>query len=207
MQELCSKVKTQGVSFIQQYYLNKGLKLFKDCGKKAAIKELDQLVKQQCWDPVHVEELTKKEKEKAVGAMILLAKKHTGEVKGRCVYKDRPRILQLCYVQERQEGTLCCNLQGCLWYAGRISTLLQEIRADLEGVGFNFNPYDPFFPCGRFVVKPHNAKSQWLNETYGSYKECTSTRGKVHVYLGMTLDFSKEGKLKICMDDYRKQIG
>ncbi|CAJ1929568.1 unnamed protein product [Cylindrotheca closterium] len=46
----------------------------------------------------------------------------------------------------------------------------------------------------------------WLNKTYESYKECTSTRGKVHVYLGMTLDFSKKGKLKICMDDYVKRM-
>lgn len=36
MQELRNKVKTQGVSFIQQHYLNKGLKIFPDRGKKAA---------------------------------------------------------------------------------------------------------------------------------------------------------------------------
>ncbi|CAJ1968085.1 unnamed protein product [Cylindrotheca closterium] len=42
----------------------------------------------------------------------------------------------------------------------------------------------------------------WVNEKYGGLKEVTCTRGKVHTYLGMTLDFSKKGKMKIRMDDY-----
>ncbi|CAJ1968087.1 unnamed protein product [Cylindrotheca closterium] len=49
MQQICDKVYTRdGVSFIQQYYLNKGLKIFKERGKEAALKELDQLIKQSC---------------------------------------------------------------------------------------------------------------------------------------------------------------
>ena len=43
---------------------------------------------------------------------------------------------------------------------------------------------------------------KWMNDTYGSLKECKCTRGKIHNYLGMTLDFSKKGKVKIRMDDY-----
>ncbi|CAJ1944873.1 unnamed protein product [Cylindrotheca closterium] len=42
----------------------------------------------------------------------------------------------------------------------------------------------------------------WVNDRYGGLKEMTCTRGQVHTYLGMTLDFSKKGKMKICMDDY-----
>ncbi|CAJ1940964.1 unnamed protein product [Cylindrotheca closterium] len=38
-----------GVLFIQQYYLNKGLKIFKERGKDTAMKELDQLIKRSCW--------------------------------------------------------------------------------------------------------------------------------------------------------------
>jgi hypothetical protein len=41
-----------------------------------------------------------------------------------------------------------------------------------------------------------------LNERYGKRKPLVTTRGKVHDYLGMTLDFSEEGKVKIIMKDY-----
>ena len=32
----------------------------------------------------------------------------------------------------------------------------------------------------------------WMNDTYGNLKKVTCTRGKVHTYLGMTLDFTKK---------------
>ncbi|CAJ1970379.1 unnamed protein product [Cylindrotheca closterium] len=101
----------------------------------------------------------------------------------------------------------------------------KKIRADLKGVGFNFNPYNPCVANHdvyekqqtiRFHVddllsshampKVNDEFLVWLNETYRSYKECISTCDNVHVYLGMTLDFSKKGKLKICMDDYVKRM-
>ncbi|CAJ1934800.1 unnamed protein product [Cylindrotheca closterium] len=87
MQQIKDKVQNEGVSFIQQYYLNKGLKLFKEEGNKAVMKELDQLIQRECWEPVHVENMTDLEKRRAQDAMMLLAEKNTGEIKGRCVYK------------------------------------------------------------------------------------------------------------------------
>eukprot|EP00957_Ditylum_brightwellii_P086682 6596091-Ditylum_brightwellii.AAC.1 len=44
---------------------------------------------------------------------------------------------------------------------------------------------------------------KWLGRKYG--KLCT-TRGKVHNYLGMTIDFTKKGKVKISMVDYLKEV-
>ena len=41
-----------------------------------------------------------------------------------------------------------------------------------------------------------------LNELYGEFGEMKSTRGKIHDYLGMTLDFSVKGKVKIDMRKY-----
>ena len=77
-----------GVSFMQQYYVTKGLKKFgKKEGKKAAMKELEQLVQRNCWEPKLIEELTPKERRKAVDAMMLLAEKNDGTIKGRCVFK------------------------------------------------------------------------------------------------------------------------
>ncbi|CAJ1938745.1 unnamed protein product, partial [Cylindrotheca closterium] len=87
IQQIKDKVQNEGVSFIQQYYLNKGLKLFKEEGNKAVMKKLDQLIQRECWEPVHVEDMTDLEKRRAQDAMMLLAEKNTGEIKGRCVYK------------------------------------------------------------------------------------------------------------------------
>ncbi|CAJ1938624.1 unnamed protein product [Cylindrotheca closterium] len=49
--------------------------------------------------------------------------------------------------------------------------------------------------------KVNDKFAEWLNMRYGSIKACTIVRGKIHRYLGMTLDFSVKGKLKIRMDD------
>jgi hypothetical protein len=41
-----------------------------------------------------------------------------------------------------------------------------------------------------------------LNERYGKLELLTVTRGDIHDYLGMTLDYSTPGQVSICMDDY-----
>ncbi|CAJ1946144.1 unnamed protein product [Cylindrotheca closterium] len=100
-----------------------------------------------------------------------------------------------------------------LWY--------KKLRGDMEKHGFIFNPYD-----GCIANKIVNGKQQtirfhvddllsshidpkvnddfckWMNQKYGSIKPVKSKRGKIHEYLGMTLDFSKRGKVKDRMDDY-----
>jgi hypothetical protein len=45
-----------------------------------------------------------------------------------------------------------------------------------------------------------------LNGRYGKKKPLVTTRGKVHEYLGMTLDFSVDGKVKVIMQDYIKEM-
>ena len=42
----------------------------------------------------------------------------------------------------------------------------------------------------------------WLNALYGKHGEVKATRGKVHDYLGMTIDFSVKGKVIVSMKDY-----
>ena len=37
----------------------------------------------------------------------------------------------------------------------------------------------------------------WMDKMYGKYKKVTAVCGKIHTYLGMTIDFSKKGKVKI----------
>jgi hypothetical protein len=43
---------------------------------------------------------------------------------------------------------------------------------------------------------------KWLNRKYGKHGKVTPTRGKVHNYLGMELDYRKRGELKINMTKY-----
>ncbi|CAJ1938132.1 unnamed protein product [Cylindrotheca closterium] len=294
MQQIKDKVQNEGVLFIQQYYLNNGLKLFKEEGNKAVMKELDQLIQRECWEPIHVEDMTDLEKRRAQDAMMLLAEKHTGEIKGRCVYKgDGTRewlsqehtssptaaleAIMITCVIDAYEGRDMMSLDipnafiqtqmpmdvksrvmmkitgllvdmmirlepryrdygviengkrviyvrvlraiygmleaSMLWY--------KKLRGDMEKHGFIFNPYD-----GCIANKIVNGKQQtirfhvddllsshidpkvnddfceWMNQKYGSIKPVKSKRGKIHEYLGMTLDFSKRGKVKVRMDDY-----
>jgi hypothetical protein len=45
-----------------------------------------------------------------------------------------------------------------------------------------------------------------LSDEYGKVGEMTVKRGKIHEYLGMTLDFSKEGKFIVNMEEYIDEI-
>ncbi len=42
----------------------------------------------------------------------------------------------------------------------------------------------------------------WLESKYGKIR---TTRGKVHTYLGMNLDYTSPGKVKVSMVDYLKE--
>jgi hypothetical protein len=45
-----------------------------------------------------------------------------------------------------------------------------------------------------------------LAERHGHESELSITRGKVHEYLGMTIDFSYPGKVEFNMDDYVERL-
>ena len=107
-------------------------------------------------------------------------------------------------------GQLVASL---LWY--------KKFKAELETIGFVFNPYDPCV-ANRMVngsqqtirfhvddlmashVDPQVNKDfvKWCNDMYGSYGEVKATFGPVHDYLGMTFDFSEKGKVRVDMIDY-----
>ena len=298
MHEITEKIKNDaGKNFIQQYYLTKGLKIFGEDGKKAAMKELEQLVQRNCWCPISVKELTQQEKERAVEAMMLLAQKNSGEHKGRCVYKGNETrewltredtasptasleaINATCVIdayEERDvmtvdipnafiqtpmpegEEKVIMKITGLLvkylveiepsyrdyivYENGKkviyvkilraIYGMLQasllwytKLRTDLENYGFEFNPYDPCIANKivngkqqtiRFHVddlmsshidpKVNDEFYAWMDNTYGKLKKVTCTRGPIHEYLGMTIDFSKKKKVKIRMDAYVKRM-
>ena len=111
-------------------------------------------------------------------------------------------------------GMLVASL---LWY--------EKFCKDLEGFGFEFNPYDPCVANKmvngnqhtiRFHVddvmsshmdpKVNDEFHDWLNQNYGSLGEVSSLRGKKHDYLGMNFDFSIPGHLVLDMIPYVKAM-
>ena len=120
------------------------------------------------------------------------------------VYENGRKVL---YVQVLRAiyGMLTASL---LWYL--------KFRKDLEETGFVFNPYDPCIvnrmkAGGQHTVRFHvddllsshvNPKvndkfASWLEKMYGKYKAVEPTRGKIHEYLGMVVDFTKHEVVKI----------
>ena len=104
-----------------------------------------------------------------------------------------------------------------LWY--------KKVRADLETIGFKFNPYDACVANRIVKGKQHTIRFhvddlmsshvdqkvnkdflKWLNKKYGKHGEVKATFGKKHDYLGMMFDFSEKGKVKIDMIDYVKSM-
>jgi hypothetical protein len=104
-----------------------------------------------------------------------------------------------------------------LWY--------KKFQRELEEEGFEFNPYDPCVAnCNRkgaqhtllFHVddlksshkdpKVNDEFEEWLQMKYGEHGKDVAHRGKIHDYLGMELDYSGAGKVKIGMIKYAKNM-
>jgi hypothetical protein len=104
-----------------------------------------------------------------------------------------------------------------LWY--------KKFRKELEAAGFKFNPYDPcvanrqekgsqhtlLFHVDDMKSSHTNSRvndelDKWLQENYGEHGEVTIHRGKAHDYLGMQLDYSVKGKVKVGMIEYVSEM-
>ena len=130
-----------------------------------------------------------------------------------------------CVAKENGHRVLCVHIQRAI-YGMLMSGLLfyKKFRASIEETGYQVNPCDPCVANKMINGKQHtiswhvdDLKSShvdskvndnfhaWLQKEHGQIKEVTATRGKRHVHLGMTLDYSKDGELKIDMVDYVKR--
>ena len=78
------------MSFGQQHILQKGLKLYKDRGYSAAMKELEQLHSRVCFVPVKMQNLSDAEKRHAMPVLMFLTEKRDGTIKGRMVANGAP---------------------------------------------------------------------------------------------------------------------
>ena len=117
-------------------------------------------------------------------------------------------------------------------YGTMVASLLyyRKFTKSLIGIGFEINPYDPCVAnkmiegkqmticfhvddCKLSHRKPKvmDQMIEWLRQEYESIFEdgsgqMTVSRGKVHKYLGMTLDYTVRGQVKITMIDYIDEI-
>ncbi|CAJ1935271.1 unnamed protein product [Cylindrotheca closterium] len=73
MMQIKAKFDTdEGLNFIQQYYINQGLKKFGDDGKDAMDTELRKMLLRDCFTRKFVKDMTASEQKKAQSAMMLL---------------------------------------------------------------------------------------------------------------------------------------
>ncbi len=149
---------------------------------------------------------------KITGVLVDMLVKLNPELYGRYVVYERNRRNKVLYVQVMRAiyGMLEAAI---LWY--------KKFRGELEQKGFKFNPYDPCV-ANRTEKGPHHTLlfhvddlkfshkdskvndqfDKWLQENYGEHGEVAIHQGKIHDYLGMEIDFSEKGKVKIGMTEY-----
>jgi hypothetical protein len=101
----------------------------------------------------------------------------------------------------------------------------KELTQNLKEWGFEINPYD--WCCANKMIDGKQCAALWhvedikishedpkvvdsvlglLGTRYGKEAPLTVTRGKEHDYLGMTLDYREDGKVKILMIDYIQKM-
>ena len=151
---------------------------------------------------------------KITGVLVDLLVELAPEVYGPYVVFENGRKVLYVQVIKAIYGMLQAAL---LWY--------QKFRKDLEQEGFKFNPYDPcvanrmrkgsqhtiLFHVDDLKSSHKNPKvndefAKWLNKKYGEHKKVAIHRGNKHDYLGMILDYSEKGKVKIDMKTYVKDM-
>ena len=124
-------------------------------------------------------------------------------------------------VYEKGQKVLCVHIlraicgvlmSGILFY--------KKFRKALEAKGHKVNPHDPCVANELINGKQHTVSwhvddlkgshidpkvndefQEWLQKEFGQIKDVAGTRGKRHVHLGMTLDHSTPGEVKVDMID------
>lgn len=125
-------------------------------------------------------------------------------------------------VTEKGKPVIYAALNKALYGTLRGSLLFwKKLIGELVGRGYEWNPYDwcvvnrmvdgKQFTIGWHVddlklshIDPEavSAEIEWLEKRFGTKAPLTVRRGKVHEYLGMTLDYSPKGKVVVSMVDY-----
>jgi hypothetical protein len=144
----------------------------------------------------------------------------------KLLIRVNPQLYSKYTVMEKGRTVLYVQLLKALYGTLQAALLFwQDLSGHLKEWGFELNPYD-WCVANKMVngkqctilwhvddlkishVDPEVVKSiiDQLNKRYGKEAPLVVTWGKVHDYLGMTLDFSEDGKIKITMIDYIKNM-
>jgi hypothetical protein len=127
-------------------------------------------------------------------------------------------------VDAKNQPVLYVKLQKALYGCLRSALLFYlKLVGDIESQGFALNPYDPcvankVINGTKFTVVWHvddikmlhvdekevSKLITWLKSIYG--EDIRVSRGRVHDYLGMTLDFTNKVEVKVTMIDYLKGV-
>ena len=112
-------------------------------------------------------------------------------------------------------------------YGLLVSAMLfyKKLVNDLTKYGFEVNPYDPCvankmvngkqltvswhvddLKCSHMDPNVVSDFMKWINDTYGAIGEVKVTRGKLHEYLGMKLDYIMKGQVSIDMVEHIKSM-
>jgi hypothetical protein len=150
------------------------------------------------------------------------------KVRGRLaelMVKAAPHIYRkYITIDANNQPILYIKLQKALYGCIRIALLFYEkLVGDLTSQGFELNPYDPcvankIVEGSQFTLTWHvddikmshkdpkevTKVIDWLKSIYGDNMHVS--RGLVHDYLGMTLDYTKKGEVKVMMVDYLKGV-
>ena len=135
-------------------------------------------------------------------------------------------MYQECVTMERGEKVMYVKLLKALYGTLRAARLFWEkLSAKLVEWGFQMNPYDAC--VANKTVNGRQLTVAWhvddlkishvdtpvvdqfieqMNSEFGRETEMNISRGKVHDYLGMTLDFTKPGCVMIKMADYVRMM-
>eukprot|EP00978_Attheya_sp_CCMP212_P048586 scaffold546300_cov122-Attheya_sp.AAC.1 len=131
------------------------------------------------------------------------------------------------YIQvENGKKVLYVQLKKALYGTLKAALLFwKKLTAEIEKWGFVINPYD--WCVANKMINGKQCTICWhvddlkishvdpkvnthiislINDEFGQEAPLTVTRGKVHQYLGMTLDFTDRGKVKITMKDSIKDM-
>jgi hypothetical protein len=150
----------------------------------------------------------------------------------KLMVKAAPEIYtKYIIIKRKGETVLYVRLLKALYGIMKAALLYyQRFVTDLQSIRFRINPYDPCVANknvkGKQLtvvwhvndLKVSHCKpsiltrmTEWLKSTYkrlfeDGYGGMTISQGKIQDYLGMTLDFTIPGKVKITMIDYVKDI-
>ena len=142
--------------------------------------------------------------------------------------KTEPTLYRKYVTTENGQPVLYVELLKALYGMLKSALLFyRQLVKDLKEIGFELNPYDPC--VANRIIKGKQQTVVWhvddlksshidseINDKFIKYMRdkyedeeigiLKATRGKVHDYLGMNLDFSTKGEVKIGMIDYVKEM-